>query len=414
MNCGNEGELRSHIDGELNPADAAAMEAHLAGCESCRATVSAMRADAALAAGLVAAGPVPASAASAVFRRVEARRLAEEQPARANQVDVTAGSIRTRIARRPVLGGAVLTALLAAMLAVLPLQSFATALTQQFRVQQFAAVTIRVPSMKGVPEPGTSQPYPPVGGSSGMPGSPGGADGKTSIDAMLNRFGTLTSTRTPQSQRQVPSLDAARAHFATDSARNGGVLKTVPADTLPAGAASLPVRYLVSDSVTGTYVLDVAAVKQQATSMGKTDLANLPWPNTSQLPFGFDIPAAVVVTYGTGDQSFGYLQMASPTLTVPSELDVNAFRAAVLALPGLPADTVAQIKAVKDWQKTLIIPVPADAVTENVTIGGSPGLLILDGASRGGVVMWQANGVLYAVGGHLTRDQLLAAANGMR
>lgn len=415
MDCVSEGQLRTYLDGELRTSDAVAVESHLAGCEACRSTVATMRQDARLAASLVAMGAAPLSDAGAMLRRVEARRAEEGDRERLRRGGSTAGAVRARIASRPVLGGALLTALLIAMLTLSPLQSFATALTQQFRVQQFAAVTVRVPNMNGMPGTGSSKPgLPALNGTPSVSGRPGADGGKSHADSLLNRFGTLTSNHTPQSQRQAPTLDAARAHFATDSARNGGVLKVIPADKLPAGAAGLPVRYTITDNVSGTYVLDVAAAKQQATASGKPELANLPWPNVNQLPFSFDIPASVVVAYGSGSQSFGYLQMASPTLTVPGELDVNAFRAAVLALPGLPADTVAQIKAVKDWQKTLIIPVPANATTENVTINGNPGLLILDPVSQGGVVMWQANGVLYAVGGRLTRDQLLTAANGMR
>lgn len=412
MECVSEGQLRAFVDRELGAGEAAAVDRHVSSCGACAAALEVVRRDARMVARLIAPEPLPASDTGAALRRAEARWRTEAAVA-GHLAGETAGPARVRRIARPALAGALITALLVAMLSLTPLQSFANALTRQFRVQQFAAVTIRVPNMQSLPGPGVGAP-----GHAEMPGMAGGGGGRSDAtgapDSLLRRLGTLTSSGTAQSRREVASLDAARQHFATDSARNGGVLKTVPADKLPPGVGSLPVRYLVGDTVSGTYVLDVAAAKEQAAATGKPELANLPWPDVGQLTFKYEVPASVAVIYGDNGNGFGYLQLASPTLTVPTELDVNAFRAAVLALPGLPADTVAQVKAVKDWQKTLIVPVPSDASTENVTIGGNPGLLIMDGKSRGGVVMWQASGVLYAVGGHLTRDQLLAAANSMR
>ncbi len=105
--------------------------------------------------------------------------------------------------------------------------------------------------------------------------------------------------------------------------------------------------------------------------------------------------------------------MASPALSVPDELDVEAFRAALLALPGLPQDTVNQIRNVKDWERTLIIPVPENATTENVKVRGNAGLLILDGEGRGSLLFFEADGVLYGLGGNVSRAEVLAAAESM-
>ena len=84
-----------------------------------------------------------------------------------------------------------------------------------------------------------------------------------------------------------------------------------------------------------------------------------------------------------------------------------------MALPGLPQDTVAQLQNVKDWDRTLIIPVPEDATTKNVTINGNAGLLILDGQGRGSLLLWQANGNLYAVGGTLSEADVTLVAQGL-
>src|SRR5262249_26108582 len=104
---------------------------------------------------------------------------------------------------------------------------------------------------------------------------------------------------------------------------------------------------------------------------------------------------------------------AGPALQFPDELDLNAFRTALLALPGLPQDTVNQLKNVQDWERTLIIPVPEGTTTKNVSIDGNKGLVIIDAQGRGSVVLWQSNGQLFAVGGTLSEADLLSIANGL-
>jgi predicted anti-sigma-YlaC factor YlaD len=85
----------------------------------------------------------------------------------------------------------------------------------------------------------------------------------------------------------------------------------------------------------------------------------------------------------------------------------------LLSQPGVPPDIAAQIKAIKDPSTTLPIPIPKGlATTEQVQVNGVPGLLIK--AVLGAGVVWEGkNGVIYAVGGQLTPDQVLAIATSL-
>ncbi len=84
----------------------------------------------------------------------------------------------------------------------------------------------------------------------------------------------------------------------------------------------------------------------------------------------------------------------------------------LLSQPGVPPDIAAQIKAIKDPSTTLPIPIPKGlATTEQVQVNGAPGLLIK--AALGAGVVWQRNGVIYAVGGQLTPDQVLTIATSL-
>jgi hypothetical protein len=84
----------------------------------------------------------------------------------------------------------------------------------------------------------------------------------------------------------------------------------------------------------------------------------------------------------------------------------------LLSQPGVPPELAAQVRAIKDPSTTLPIPIPAGlATTESTQINGTPATLIK--AVLGAGVVWVKNGVIYAVGGQLTPDQVLAIATSL-
>ncbi len=84
----------------------------------------------------------------------------------------------------------------------------------------------------------------------------------------------------------------------------------------------------------------------------------------------------------------------------------------LLSQPGVPPDLAAQIRAIKDPSTTLPVPIPAGlATTKSVSINGVSGLLIDAGIASG--VVWEKGNVIYAVGGQLTPDQVIALASSL-
>src|SRR6266852_6899806 len=84
----------------------------------------------------------------------------------------------------------------------------------------------------------------------------------------------------------------------------------------------------------------------------------------------------------------------------------------LLSQPGVPPELAAQVRAIKDPSTTLPIPIPKGlATTESVQVNGTPATLIT--AVLGAGVVWVKNGVIYAVGGQLTPDQVLAIATSL-
>ena len=70
-----------------------------------------------------------------------------------------------------------------------------------------------------------------------------------------------------------------------------------------------------------------------------------------------------------------------------------------------------EIRAIGDPTQTIPVPIPVDLASgSSVTINGARGLLIGDSTGLGSAVLWQHNGVVYAVAGTLTTNQVLGIA----
>ena len=84
----------------------------------------------------------------------------------------------------------------------------------------------------------------------------------------------------------------------------------------------------------------------------------------------------------------------------------------LLAQPGVPAALAAEIRAIGDPSTTLPIPIPVSlASAQQVSIDGAPGLLIGDQTGAGSLVLWQQGGVVHAVAGSLSSDQVMKVAD---
>jgi hypothetical protein len=84
----------------------------------------------------------------------------------------------------------------------------------------------------------------------------------------------------------------------------------------------------------------------------------------------------------------------------------------LLSVPGIPAGVASEIRAVGNPTQTIPVPIPIDLASgSTVTINGARGLLIGDSTGLGSAVIWQHNGVVYAIAGTLTSTQVLAVAD---
>jgi hypothetical protein len=201
---------------------------------------------------------------------------------------------------------------------------------------------------------------------------------------------------------------------ATAAAAQSGLPVLMPA-SLPKGVSG-PVSFGVVSHATGSLTFNAERLRASAAKAGV---------QASQMPSSIDGSTLVVnggpaliavwgISGTTGEPGVPTLVIAQTRIpTVDSSgATTTQLEDYLLSQPGVPPELAAQIKAIKDPSTTLPIPIPKGlATTEATQVNGTPAVMIK--AVFGAGVVWVKNGVIYAVGGQLTPDQVLAIATSL-
>jgi hypothetical protein len=213
-----------------------------------------------------------------------------------------------------------------------------------------------------------------------------------------------------------PEPDAASAGAAA------GIDAPVIGD-IPAGTTDAPQYAVVSGGVV-TFTFSKQLAEAAAARAG----GQLP-----PLPDGLDgstlsvmIAPAIVVSYGIDPSNFlrsdslpsgqAFIVVKTRTPTVSSTgVTVQQLEQYLLSVPGLPAGVASEIRALGNPTQTIPIPIPVDVASGSpVSINGASGLLIGDSTGVGSAVIWQHNGVVYAIAGTVTSNEVLGIARSTR
>lgn len=228
--------------------------------------------------------------------------------------------------------------------------------------------------------------------------------------AGLASYGTVTGGSTINFQ---PEPDAAAAAAAA------GLAVPVVA-TLPAGIPAAPTYAIVSGGMV-TFTFGATLARAAAARAG----GQLP-----AMPAGLDgstlsvsIQPAVVVSYGVDPATLlqggaglpsgpAFILVATRTPTVTSTgVTARQLEDYLLSVPGIPAEVASEIRAVGNPAVTIPVPIPIDLASgSSVIINGARGLLIGDSTGLGSAVVWQHNGVVDAIAGTLTVNEVLGVA----
>jgi hypothetical protein len=395
MPCPDLGALRASIDDA--PGTPAPLHDHVRACAVCADTLAELRRNAELAAPAVAltapATSPSAAAVDAALTRFEERRSrlasapAAVVPMPSAPTDPIPLPRRGRVARlgtraRGVAAGLVAALVLTGLLVTPGGRAAAAGFLAQFRSQRFQVVSLDPAQSSQVAEV--------VGGLV--------ETGVFSGDVQLAGFGD---------PEVVAGLDEA-ARIA------GFAVPAVDPAVLPGGVERTPQRVLVTRARETRLTFDRDRALAYLRDHGRPD---------ARLPERYDgtrlvvqVPAAVVQQFAGRDGGPALLVGKAGTvgLTTEGGASLEELREVLLGLPGLPGETVAQLRAIGDWRTTLPLPVPSDQVRSRpATVDGAEAISFADQQGRLHALLWQRGGHIWGVAGVVGSDEALDVANSL-
>jgi hypothetical protein len=407
MPCPDLGALRASLD-DVPGGTPAPLHDHVQGCACCLDIVAELRRNAELAAPAIAMtgpdAPLPPAAVEAALARLEQRRARRLAARTASGSAATAGQVGgpaadaprtvTPLPRRALLAGlsartrGVAAALIAAvvltgLVATPGGRAAAAGFLAQFRSERFQVISLnRSQSMQ-----------------------------LNAVMSELVETGVFTGDqgRLEGLANPTPVRDPAEA-----SRLAGFQVQAVSPSALPRGVSASPQRILVTPAQT----VRIAFNRDQALAYFRRNGQ----PNV-KIPERFDgaqlvvqVPAIVVQEYAGADGAPRLLVGKAGTIGLDATggASLQELRELVLRLPGLPKQTVAQLRGISDWRTTLPLPVPTDqARWQPATVDGAEALSFADPTGKLHALLWQRGGHIWGVAGVIGADEALDVADSL-
>jgi hypothetical protein len=374
------GTLRAYLDGQLDPAKHAAIE-HLKSCVVCEGELKTLREHAArVRDGLDRLPELPSADNSAMawaaFQNKREGWMENHQN-------------RWSLGRRLSLAGAVLGAIAVVLvLTVAPVRAWAESLLGIFRVERFTVLEIDPSALKG-----------------------NGLQNNQLLNQTISRVLSDEVTVTQKPQKPQPVADAATASKAA-----GFAVHLLPGET--------PSGMLVESGAGMQMKLNRDRIQSILDEAGRSDL-QVP-ASVDGATVGVRVPAGVMAFYGNcGDAASGLvfytsggggkatkgadascislLELPSPVVSAPQEIDAAQIAQVALQFMGMNANDAANFTQTVDWTSTLVLPVERGKTKyEQVHVNGNEAALfrpLNQGPSGHYSLMWVDNGIVFGLGG---------------
>jgi hypothetical protein len=183
-------------------------------------------------------------------------------------------------------------------------------------------------------------------------------------------------------------------------------------DDLPQGVTGEP-RFQVADEVSGVFVFSADQARQAAEDQGEP----LPPPPAGLDGSRFRLEAgpgiAAVWSEERGLPALLVARAGAPT-AYSSGVPFETARDYLLSLPGMPEDVARQLRGFSADGTTLPVPVHDDLMTSSsADVDGQEATLVETRDGTMAAVIWVEDGVVTAVAGSVTDDEVLAVARGL-
>jgi hypothetical protein len=408
MTCIDDGILRARLDGELAGTELTEVNQHLGACADCAARFERLSAETARTADLLTTlarvGNDSALNPAVAYAQFRSQFGTADEPK---------DSWISRLFAprwRPAWGLAAGTVVVAILVGVSPVRTWAQRVLAMLRVQKIAVVTI---------DPSTLM----TGGES---------DSRPS--KLINQFmaDNVVVTLDPGKPDIVPSVTQA-AHLA------GYPIRTI-------GSLGAPQSIEVNGETAFQMTINRDRIEMLLEEVGRSDI-RIPESANGAL-IAVHIPKNVISMYGDcparhwhaisdtqsqaevlaerkmermasmNNTNCTYLvQAPSPTVSVPSELKMAEIAEAALQLAGMSPSEAHSFCQTVDWSSTMVVPIPRNTSSyETVSVDGVEGTLITETLSQGNrySLLWIKNGVIHSLAGHGNSSDALTLAASLR
>jgi len=383
----NEGLIRAYLDQALSVDQAAEINAHLLTCSSCRAAANEIQ--------------NRAESVQATFIRLdgESEQIRSSASARIRfnqrlEIDKENQSMKPNILSRiPKAAWAALavTIVLVVALTFEPVRAFANSFLALFRVEQIRVIEFDSQEMDEKLKNSSQLEY------------------ILSNQIQVEETGELQQVSSPEEASALAGF-AVRLPVEVEGERQ---IHVQPAAKM-------------------NFTVDLELVRGVLKDLGREDI-RLP-DNLDGALVKMEIPAGVMTAYGdcsfeeelpSGDSEqtpapmrdfkkcTTLLQIPSPAVSAPPDIDLNQIGEAYLQVLGMDAQEAASFARSVNWTTTFVVPLPRSYATyEEVQIDGTTGTLINErpGYHPGFTLMWVKDGIIYALNGPGDREAALEMA----
>jgi hypothetical protein len=194
----------------------------------------------------------------------------------------------------------------------------------------------------------------------------------------------------------------------------GFPVQAVSPPALPRGVGATPERILASAPDTVRITFDRERAIAYFRRNGQPDVS---------IPERFDgaqlvvhVPGIVVQEYAGSDGAPRLLVGKAGTIGLDAAggASLEELRDLVLRLPGLPKETVAQLRGISDWRTTLPLPVPTDLASwRRARVDGAEAFSFADPSGKLHALLWQRGGQVWGVAGVLGAREALDVADSL-
>lgn len=377
--CISQGELRAFLDSELSQAAMGAVRAHLDACPTCSGDLDELAADRDLVNDSLAlvrpdSTPSTARALARVKGHVGQQRTGWKRRKDAMQ--------RYHLPRlRPAVVALAVFVIIVAAFTLEPVQVAARDFLSIFRVQGFAAVPVGEAESEQI---------------------------RAAAELLQQNFFLSEPTVLVEPEETTVSTADEASSIVGFEVRS----PTYVPEWL--GAAD---GFVVNSQGAGLFEVDLDMARSLFETL-ELDPALLP-DSLGEEPLELILPPRATQTWTyQGRTALTFIQMTSPAVDYPDDVDPEALGTAALQLLGMDETEAQRLSQSIDWTNTLVLPIPTYISSfREVALDGTRGLLISEKYDEHGShtdLMWQREGIVYFLSGNLSDDATMDVADSIR